>query len=153
MFDLFVLRQELDGIYFEREQVADCVRVLLAIQSVRHDRLVAVGRGGGFVERVLEPGDERLELRLVRPRLLRRGHCMAAQLAHRHLELLGVRGNVIGADALQIELARELGAVVALRAIAIDERPLLRRALGDGRLADETAAREHGRDGSNADGS
>jgi hypothetical protein len=64
-----------------------------------------------------------------------------------------MRANVFGANALEVETACKLGAVVAVGAIAIDHRPLLGRALGDGRLADEAAARKHGGDGGDADGS
>ncbi len=103
VLDLFVLRQELRAVDVEREQIAHGVGVFLAIQPMRHDGLIAVVRRGRFVERVLEPRDERGELRFVGPRLFRRRHGMAAQLAHGHLELLGVLRHVLGPDLLEVE--------------------------------------------------
>src|SRR6185503_9912690 len=145
VLDLFVLRQELDGVDLEREQVADRVAVFLAIQTVRHDRLIAVVRDRGLVERVLKPYDERLEPLLVGTRLFRRRHRVAAQLAHGHLELLGMLRDALGLDLLEVEAAGEIGGVVAIGAIALDERPLLRGAVRDGRLAERVASGEHGR--------
>ena len=150
VLDLFVLRQELRAVDLEREQIADGVGVFLAIQAMRHDRLIAMVRRGRFIERVLEPRHERGELGFVGPRLFRRRHGMTAQLAHGHLELLGVLRHAVGPDLLEVEAARKLGGVVALRAVAIDERPLLRRPFRDGGLAERVAGGEHADGGEHA---
>ena len=58
VLDLFVLRQELARVDVEREQIADRVRVLLAVQPLRRDRGIAVLARRDRVERALEPRDE-----------------------------------------------------------------------------------------------
>jgi hypothetical protein len=70
---------------------------------------------------------------------------MAAQLAHGQLELLGMLRDVVRPDLLEVEAGGQLGAVVAIRALAIDERPLLGRAIGHRRCAERVARGEHAR--------
>ncbi len=124
--DLLVLRQELGRVDLEREQLMNCVRVFLTVEPVRNDRGERMLRGSRRVQRLLEPRDERREALLIGTRLFRRRHQMAAQLAHGLLEGLGVLGHARGPELLEVEVAGELGAVVAIRAVLLDELPLLR---------------------------
>jgi hypothetical protein len=50
---------------------------------------------------------------------------VAAKFAHRFFEQVGVRCNAAGAESLEVDVAGELGAVVALDAITIDFCPLV----------------------------
>ncbi len=123
--DLLVLRQELGRVDLEREQLVNRVRVFLAVEPVRDDRGECVPRSGRRVQRLLEPRDERHQPLLVGARLFRRRHQVAAQLAHGLLERFGVLGHVRGPDLLEVDAARELGGVVAIRAVLVDDLPLL----------------------------
>jgi len=48
------------GIEVDGEEIANRIRVLLAIEPVQHDRVRHVGVTGGLVERRLQPGDQRI---------------------------------------------------------------------------------------------
>ena len=75
-------RQEIVRVDLHRQQVADGVAVLGAVQAVEGRRPARIAGGlPGPVELALEPGQERLELRFVRPRPAGRRHDPAAQLA------------------------------------------------------------------------
>ena len=55
--------QHARGIEVDGEEIANRIRVLLAIEPVQHDRVRHVRLTGGLVERRLEPGDERIGCR------------------------------------------------------------------------------------------
>ena len=78
------------GVEVDRQQIANRVRVFLAIEPVQDDASRHVRLAVGAVERRLEPGDQRVGGRGVRLPRARRRHHAAAQLAHRFLEHVGV---------------------------------------------------------------
>ena len=133
--DLDLGRQELGRVDVDADEVVDGGRVLGAIQAL--DRHVAGARHHGVaVDRALEPGDERVDARLLGLRPARRRHEPAAQLAHGGLEDLRLERHGIGAHAFEHEAARGLGRVMAFDAVGLDERPLL---FGAGRREDPCA--------------
>ena len=119
-----VLRKQRVSVDLQSQQIADRVRVLLAIEPVQRDPFGSAVYGG-LVQRALDPRDERIQLLFVRSRLLRGRHQVAAKLAHGFLENLRVRGNAFRSHRVERELTRELGAVVTLDAILVDHLPLL----------------------------
>ena len=80
---------------------------------------------GLAVDRALEPGDERVDARLVGLRLARRRHEPAAQLAHGGFEDLRLERHRVGPHALEHEAAGGFGGVMTFDAVRLDHRPLL----------------------------
>ena len=143
---LAVVRQECVGVDLEREQIADRVAVLGAVQAVqRFAAGVRVG-GGGRVELIFEISDELGGRLFVRQRLAGRRHHAAAQFLDDGFPDLGVRADVGERHALERQIARALGLVVAVGAVAVDDVFRRGRALFDAGLA----SRE--REGADGDG-
>ena len=92
-----------------------------------------------FVERALEPANQRVDLLLRGLGRAGRRHLAPAQFAHRFLEDLGVFGYRLGAELVQEEVAGLNVLVVATEAVGLNGGPLrfgmlrdLVRGLGEG---------------------
>ena len=131
-----VRRQQRPLVDVQRQQIADRVAVLGAVQAM--DRRPAGIRivGGGAVEGRFQRGGGRVVGAGVRPRPARRGHGPRAQLAHDLLPGLDFPGNparVLGVDGLQGQPGLPRAVVVARHAVAIQQRPWSGRRILRGR--------------------
>ena len=140
-------RQHRARVDLHAEQIADRGRVLRAIQPM-HGLAARRGTalGGGLVEIALERRDELVDLFCVRPRLARRRHQVSAELANHLLPELGLGRDVADLHVLERALARELGVVVAIRAVALEDVPVRRDRLLGRALARAASEREAERD-------
>jgi hypothetical protein len=111
-------RQQGGGVDFHREQVADGVLVLAAVQPVEHELIRNVLVARVRVERVLEPGDELVDVGAIGLRLAGRRHDAGAELAHGLLVFFGVRRDALGRQAVEAQFRREIDVVVAVEAEA-----------------------------------
>ena len=124
-----VLGEQRCRIDLEREQVADGVRVLAAVQAAQRD---TTGRSltGGRVDLAGEPRREAVQrLAVGSPRTGRR-HEPAAQFADRELPGLRVGGNPVRRQPIERSVTRQVVLVVALEAVFFDDRPLLLFGMG-----------------------
>ena len=71
-----------------------------------------------------------MDCRVVRARIAGRGHEAAAQLAHDVLERLRLVRHVLRTHGIEGDTGRELGGVVAVDAVALEQAPVLAGALG-----------------------
>lgn len=123
--DLDLRRQDLHGVEFDAEQVVDRGGELRAREALRR-HMARGGSGGGCgVEPALQPGDERVDLRLAR--LSRRGrrHQPSPQLAHRLLPDVGVSVHAVEREGVERKAARLGSGVVAADAVGIECSPRL----------------------------
>ena len=118
-----VLGQQRLRVHLEREQVADRVRVLAAVQAAQRH---AAGRRlvGGGVDLVGEPLRQLLDGLTLGTRFAGRRHEAASQLADRELPRFRIRGNSVRRQAIERAAAGHVVAVVALEAVLLDDRPL-----------------------------
>ena len=118
-------REQRGGVDVERQQVADDVRVLRAIQAVERFRAAGIRpRGGGAVELALQPREQAVVRRLVRPRPAGGRHHSRPQLAQHALPERRVGADVRGVDRLQRDrhgAAPLPGVVVAGDAVAVEK--------------------------------
>ena len=142
-----VVRRERAHVRVKRQQVPDGVAVLRAVHPVELRPPRVRGRGGGPVERRLQPGSERRVGVVVGARAPRWRHRPAAQLLDHLLPPLRVGGHVRLADLHVVERQprREQPAVVAGDAVALEERTVLGGLGRRGGRAD--CGRLHGRCG------
>ena len=124
-------RQELRGIDFEREEIPNHVRVLGPVETVEAGRRQMGDRVP--VELLLQPGDERLEGRRVRPPRTRGRHHAGPKFSHDLFPHFGLFANVREVETVKGEFARGLQAR-SLRPLVVagDAVPIEDRALGGG---------------------
>ena len=114
-------RQQLLGVDLQRQQVADGVAVLEAVQAVIGDAArIRVG-GGVAVELGLQPGNERVELRRLGTAASRGRHRAAAQLADHLLPDLGARADAGHVGRVEQQVGGPQPIVVAGDAVAVEE--------------------------------
>ena len=122
-----VRRQQARRVDLHREEIANRVRVFLAVEPVQ-DHLIRQMRRRGrcrAVERVFEPRDERVDGRGVGlPRAGRR-HDAAAQLAHGLLEHVGVLADALRRESVEADAGALHAIVMTPGAVLLDRRELL----------------------------
>ena len=123
-------RQELRAVDLERQEVANGVRVLRAVQAMRRNASRVRPRRGRTVELRFEPGTEPVVLRRSGTRAAGGRHHPAAQLQDDPLP--DVRRHPDAGDVERVEgqPARAAVLVVTGDAVAIEERALRRRRRG-----------------------
>ena len=96
-FHHIVSRQHSGRVEIHREEIANGVRVFLAIEPMQDDFVRHVRLTGRLVERGLEERDQPVGRRGIRLPRSRRRHHASAHLAHRLLEHVGVLGDALRA--------------------------------------------------------
>ena len=115
-------RQQRLDVDLEREQVADRVRVLAAIEPVQRWRTRVRGDCRRGVEIGFEEASEPGQRLPVRPRLSGRRHHAGADLAHDRFPGLGVARGRAGIETVERQVAGTIDRVVAVDAVSIDQR-------------------------------
>ncbi len=142
---LVVGRQQRRHVHLQPQQIADRVRVLGAIQPMQR-RAPRLGmRRVRLIERGLKPGDQPVDLGLIRPRHALRRHHAAAQLAHHLLPRLGVLAGMVDVQLVEHQPGGLGSFVVAGDAILIYQCVLRRNLLGAQHRSGEQAGEDHSR--------
>ena len=134
--------RNLRGVDFEREQIANRVRVFGAVQAVEAGR--GQMRGRAAIELALHPADQRLERGRIRPPHAGRRHHAGAQLADDFFADLRVVAEVREIELVEQQVRRLQPRVVAGHTVLVDQRALrggVRRGGGGGSSRPAPAAR------------
>ncbi len=133
---LGISRQQRGCIDPDAQNVLDLVRVLGPVQPM-HDHVARVGmRGSRGIQVSLQEMDGRIDLALIRLRLVRRRHETAAQFANGLFPHLGILADAVGGHRVERYATGPIGRVVALAAILIEEGPFRRIVRGPVRRID-----------------
>src|SRR5262249_42655965 len=113
------------SVHVECEQIADCVLILAAIETVEGFGPAGVRVAcGGFAECSLQPRCERIACSLVRPPSTRRRHRARAKPGADLLPHLSARAYVGGAQRVQGEACRSKPSIMTTDAILLESRVL-----------------------------
>ena len=119
-----IRRQEARHVDLERQQIADDVRVLRAVQAVQGAAARIRRAGGGLIECRRELRGQCVVLRVVGPRPARGRHLPRLQLAEHPLPGGRARRDVRDVEPFEHDARRAKPPVVTGHAVALDQRPV-----------------------------
>ena len=125
-----VARQPVRDVDVEREQIANRVRILAAVQAMHHVAARRAAALPGTIERSGEPGREADVLAFGRVRHALRRHGARAQLAEHAFPGVGLRQQIVETGRLEVHRRigwRRRAAVVTADAVLVQPGAMLRR--------------------------
>lgn len=100
-----VLREDLVRIDVDREKILNRVFILFAVKAVQHHLIVDMRLAGQFVERVLEPRNERIDSLAFGLFGARRRHHASTQFSDGFLEQFRILRDTRGGDTFETDAA------------------------------------------------